>query len=198
MNDFMSIASPAGYTTIKTVQEDTGVVTSMVAARNAIMYDLVQVVTRLLAGGSAYKAAALYFEYQNLDDPADTPDYPSFTKDESVDYYLGLQYSPNKDFVRVPLLSNPTASQVDSNTWRLSVHAITPNVSEGFWEKPFSAAANSVVIGGALVTTPIAGTQANDLILCRNYPSGAKVAKVSGEQISMTWNVEFTVPASSS
>jgi len=187
---------PCGYTTIYSFLPD-GTIVNASAGHNEIMYGLIEAAARLFAGGSTYKAAALYFEFQNLVAASDTPDYPSFTAADGIEYYTGLQYSVDRDFVRVPILSEPGVSQIGDSTWRMSVHAITPDVSAGYWGRTFSAVANSVVIGGALVASPTPDNQSQDIVLCRNYPAGTKVPKAAGEQIAMTWNVEFTMSAGS-
>jgi hypothetical protein len=141
----------------------------------------------------------MYFEFQNLASPSDTPDYPSFDAADDVSYYLGLESSLDRDFVRVPILNTPGMTETGTATWLSSYYAMTPSgTATGFWGKAFSAAANSVVIGGALVACPDADNQSKDIVLCRNYPDGAKIAKATGEQISMAWNVEFSYPGLSS
>ena len=197
MIDRLPLIAPAGYTTIQSIRDD-GSITRSFSGHNEIMNGLIQAAAKLFSGDTTYKAAALYFEFQNLAAAGDTPNYPTFEASDGVEYYTGLQYSLTNDFIRVPLLSSPSASMIDAATWRLSVHAITPDSTAGFFAKAFSSAANSVIIGGALVATPVPGTQSSDIILCRNYPTGTKVPKTTGEEISMTWNVEFTLPVSSS
>lgn len=187
---------PCGYTTIYSFLPD-GTITHAAAGHNEIMYGLIEASARLFAGGTTYKAAALYFEFQNLENPGDTPNYPSFDAADGVEYYTGLQYSVDRDFIRVPILSEPGVAQVGDSTWRMSVHAITPDSTAGYWGRTFSAAANSVVIGGALVASPNPSNQSQDIVLCRNYPDGTKVPKATGEQIAMTWNVEFTLSSGS-
>jgi hypothetical protein len=148
----------------------------------------------LFSGNIRYKAAAMYFEFENLSDPADSPVVPTFTQDEDVDYFLGLQYNASKDFIRVPLVAQPTITETDDG-FVLSLYAITSDSSTGYNGKAFAASSNSAVFGGAVVASPEAGVVANDVVIARNYPSGAKVDKVDGEQIVMTWSIEFVKPS---
>jgi hypothetical protein len=162
---------------------------------NMVMNSSTLATAKLWGGYTNYKAGAMYFEFQNLDNPADTPVYPAFDSSAGIEYYTGLQFSPNYDFLRVPVLIAP-AVVATVNGYLLTLYAIAPDTDVGFWAKPFSGLANSVVIGGALVAT-LDDTQSNDVVLCRNYPAGTKVVKVDGEQIGMTWNVEFLNPTES-
>lgn len=180
-----------GFTTLFSVGKD-GQVRRLFFHKNQIMNGATLATAKLWGGYSNYKAGAFYFEFQNLADPGDTPSYPTFGPTEGVEYYTGLQYSPDKDFLRVPILVSPNVAET-VNGQLLTLYAMAPDVNTGFWGKPFSGTNNSVVIGGAVVAT-VDSNQANDIIMCRNYPPGTKVPKTTGEQIGMTWNVEFPNP----
>lgn len=181
--------APRGYTVLFSL-DNAGNVTRAVYHHNLIMNGMSEAAARVLSGDTRYKAGAMYFEFQNLASPGDTPVYPVFDATEDVSYYTGLQFSATNDFIRVPILAAPNV-QVSSTGALLTLYALAPSTSIGFWGKPFTSAANSVVIGGAVVATPDISVQSNDVIMCRNYPPNTKVPRVEGEQIGIIWNIEF-------
>jgi hypothetical protein len=179
-----------GFTTIFSFNQKTEQISQLTYQKNQIM-DLITLCSARLFGGSiSYKAGAMYFEYQNLANEGDSPTPPAFEKDDTVEYYTGLQYSADVDFIRVPILVSPSVVETDYGHL-LTLYAVTPGEDEGFWGKPFDAVNNSAVYGGAVVATPAPSTQSNDVVIARNYPTGAKVLKSAGEQICMVWNIEF-------
>lgn len=180
-----------GFTTLFSVDK-LGNLRSLFFHRNHIMNGAALATAKVWGGYSNYRVGAMYFEFQNLASPGDTPAYPTFNVSDGVEYYTGLQYSYDKDFLRVPVLISPAIAETAGGQL-LTLYAIAPDVDAGFWGKSFSGTSNSVVIGGALVATPDSD-QANDIVICRNYPPSTKVAKTDGEQIGMTWNVEFPYP----
>ena len=185
-----------GHITLFSVNPVTQAVSQLVYSKNKIMDGASLGTAKLWGGVNTYKPGAIYFEFQNLASPGDTPEYPTFEHTEGVEYYTGLDYSTTKDFLRVPILVSPNVINT-VNGYLLTLYAISPDVDVGFWEKPFTGASNSVVIGGAVVATPT-GVQSDDVILCRSYPTGTKIFKTTGEQIGITWNVEFPYPLSES
>jgi hypothetical protein len=184
----------AGFTTIFSFNPVTGEVTRMVMQKNAIMDDAAKAIANLLMGNAQYKVASMYFEYVNLASSGDMPSPPAFSPSEGVDYYIGLQYSPTNDFLRVPVIVSPVPTVNEAGNQVVSFYSITPSDNFGFWGKPFDPASNSAVFGGALVATPEPSYQSSDLIVARNYPAGAKVLKAPGEQISMIWSLEVMKP----
>jgi len=190
-----AFAGLKGFTTIFSVRPN-GVITKIFAQKNQIMNGAALATAKLWGGYTGYKVGAMYFEFQNLAAPGDTPVYPSFDAADGIEYYTGLQYSYDRDFLRVPVLIGPTVAETLSGQL-LTLYAIAPDVDEGFWGKTFTGSANSVVIGGALVAT-VDSVQSNDIVMCRNYPAGTKIPKTTGEQIGMAWNVEFPNPQTES
>lgn len=180
-----------GFTTIFSL-DGQGELRSLFFHKNQIMNEASTATANLWGGYSNYKASAFYFEFQNLADPGDEPSYPTFSAADGVEYYTGLQFSSDKDILRVPILASPAITKTAAGAL-LTLYAIAPDVNTGYWGRTFSGVANSVIIGGAVVATP-GDAQSSDMILCRNYPLGTKVAKTAGEQIGMTWNVEFPFP----
>jgi len=187
-----------GYSTIFRVKEGTKeVVGPFVFQRNTVMNGSADVLARLMGGNAAYNIGYMYMEFENLATPESDPSVPTYTKDEGLEYYTGLNSSLTTDFLRVPILVTPGISTTDEDYAgnMVTFTAITTGDLTGFWGREFSEAANSVIYGGALVSAPIPAAPTNDIIVCRNYPAGAKVPKVSGEQVCMVWSVEFAAPA---
>jgi hypothetical protein len=186
------IVCPRGYTQFMSINPDTGEVSNLVAQPNTIMTDGGDCMARLLAGDFRYKLAYMYMEFENLSDPSDDPVVPSYTPADGVEYYNSLEVHPSQDFLRVPLLTSPSfspsASGYAGNV--VTFVALSGGFVAGNWGKPFSEASVSAVFGGALAAAPT-GLQQGDMIFARNYPTGAKIIKPSGEQIVMQWSIEF-------
>ena len=190
LNDMMN--NFKGFSAMFSIRMEDNVLTRLFFRHNEIMNGAALATAKMWGGYNSYKVGAMYFEFQNLGAPGDTPAYPSFTPADGAEYFTGLQYSPNTDFLRVPILIGPSVAETASGQL-LTVYAIAPDTDVGFWGKAFTGTANSVVIGGALVAT-VDTVQSNDIIMCRNYPPGTKIPKTAGEQIVMSWNVEFPYP----
>ena len=182
-----------GRTTIFSFDPKTRRVSSLVHQNNQIMDAITLCGAQLFGGSISYKVGALYFEYENLPYETDDPTPPTFDKSEGVEYYTGLQYAVGRDFLRVPILVRPNITETDVGHL-LTLYAVTPDEDAGFWGTPFDAVNNSAVYGGAVAATPDPSNMANDIIIARNYPDGAKVLKAPGEQIAMVWNIEFLKP----
>jgi len=189
------VPTQRGFTTIFSHKD--GKISQLVYQKNQIMDSITLCAAQLFGGSVLYKAGAMYFEYQNLASEGDDPTPPSFDKSDGIEYFTGLQYSADVDFIRAPILVSPSISETDDG-YLLTLYAVTPGEETGFWGKPFDAVNNSAVYGGAVVATPVPDTQSNDIVIARNYPTGAKVLKAPGEQICMVWNIEFLNPESGS
>jgi len=186
---------PRGHTAIFTFNSE-GRTSDYVFQRNKIMDAMADINAKLLGGDPNYRVGYMYMEYENLASAEDNPTIPAFSKSDTVTYFINLSSSPVKDFLRVPIYAAPGYSATSGSYTNnmVTFYAVTSNMTEGFWGRSFTAAANSAVYGGALVSAPQPTIQANDLIACRNYPEGTKVIKPEGEQIAMVWSVEFLVP----
>lgn len=189
------VPCPRGFTQIFSVNPNTGVISNLAAERNTIMTDAADCLPRQSAGDMRYRLAYMYMQFENLASPGDSPSVPTYTPGDGVEYYTGLEVHPTQDFLRVPLLISPTftPSSSDYAGNMVTFVALSGGFDTGFWGKPFNAANNSAVFGGALVAAPT-GQQQGDKIFARNYPTAAKVLKPAGEQIVMQWSIEYTIP----
>ncbi len=151
-------------------------------------------------GDRNYKINAMYMEYENVADPEDVITAPDFEETEGVEYYQNLGLSGTRDFLRVPLLLQPSlgiepgfedyfTAGVSGN--RLTFHAQTQG-TVGFNGKAFNDGVNSKVFGVALVATPIFADQTHDIVVARTYfDPGDQTAKLASSQVGVTWDIVF-------
>jgi len=169
----------------------TGIVYRLLEKRNLILYSGADVLASLLAGQNT-PVNAMYMEFKNLADPADSITPPAFDREGGISYYNGLSSSPDTDFLRIPLTVNPTIESSDAVYAGNQV--VFFGVSEGtvgFHGKSFLDTANSAVFGAALVAAPDLTDQSQDMVFSRIYSGIDKVLKVAGHQIGITWTIRF-------
>lgn len=160
---------------------------------NMRMYDWASIVAHLTAyADPRYRVAGMYIEYQNMSDPGDTADAPSYTRADGISYYNSLATSADRDYLRVPL----TSSLVESGDEQLypggniiRFFAQTQG-TQGVHGKPFGAANNSKVFGGALVAFPDVNDATRDLVFSRFYyaPENQQLY-LANSQIGLEWAV---------
>lgn len=159
------------------------------------MDDYATVVSKLLSGNPEYKAAGMYFEFQNLADPEDEVSAPSYEVSDGIDYYLGLAESEDIDYIRVPLTA-ATVSSSDADRFPggnvLTAFAQTSG-TVGHHGKTYSDSVNSKVFGGALVAMPDQDDSTQDLVISRFYFDAEKQQlKLSSSQIGLAWPLTQT------
>lgn len=148
-----------------------------------------------------YSIAGMYLEFENVGDPDDVVDVPdSFDRDQDLDYYADLSGSGVRDYLRVALMQTPLLGIaegyepyfVEGETGnQLTFMAMTSGVV-GIHGKEFSSAANSKVIGGALVAIPTWADRTKDVVVARTYfPQEDHVVKSASQQIGVTWSLIF-------
>jgi hypothetical protein len=168
---------------------------------NQIQYDWGYVAAQSIGVGDRnFRISSLYIEYENVTLPGDPVTPPTFSRDEGVEYYTDLAFSGARDFLRVPLLVEPSigiapgfeewfTEGVDGN--QLTFYTQTQGTA-GFNGKPFSAAANSKVFGAALVATPVFADQTQDIVFARTYFDTAdQEVKSVSKQFGVTWDIAF-------
>lgn len=162
---------------------------------NLFMRQWASIVAPLLATGDISRRVALmYIEFANVAAPGDVAPVPTYDREDSsaLNYYLGLASSPSNDYVRVPMIA-ATISSTDVSIWPLGNHisffAMTQG-SVGEHGKELSEAANSVVIGGALVAQVAPSDPSQDLVLNRFYFNPAdQMAKLATGQLGVEWDI---------
>lgn len=160
---------------------------------NLILYSGADIMGQLLAGRAQYAINTVYLEFKNTVGVI-TP--PEVTRADGIEYYNGLAASLDTDFLRVPLLVNPSveASDVNYESNQVTLFAESEG-TEGFFGKPFSQAASSWVFGAALVAAPAPSDQSQDVVFSRLYTGDlgwtSSIDKQDGKQVGLTWGVEF-------
>jgi hypothetical protein len=161
------------------------------------LYTWGEIVCRLLEGDPAYKINAMYLEYENTAAPEDVVTVPSYDRDEGVEYYAALAGDPLRDFLRVPLLSNPARAITSGFEAAVAFNQLTflaqSEGSVGVHGKDFSDVVNSKVFGVALVAAPVWGDRTRDLIWGRKYYATDKqIPKRASSQVVASWIEKFT------
>lgn len=182
--------SPVRY---QLINPKTGFVKQTINSNNLVLYGAADILALLLSGHPEYKIGAMYIEFKNLADPSDPITPPSFDRSGGLAYYTGLASSPDTDYLRVPIVLNPTLSSSDEELY-VSNQATFFAISEGVVGvngKEFSAAMNSAVYGAALVSTPDFADPTADIVYSRDYADIGKLLKETGFEIGVTWMQRF-------
>lgn len=168
--------------------------------KNNVMADYACITARLLRGDINYRLSMAYIEFQNVASPGDPADEIVFDFSDGVEYFTGLEDSPNRDYIRAPLtVSEPSIEDgmedVFPNGNKILAYA-TSNGIVGVHGKPFTEAANSVVCAVAIVATPNKDDPTQDLIYARwSAAEAAQWPKVDDKKITIEW--ELPLPAQS-
>lgn len=197
--DRYSVSGPAeGFIKLFSFDPKTGRIRRIVAKHNLIMYSGADIMAQCLTGAVSYAVAAMYLEFQNNAGSSSSSSSssvapPTFDRTGGIAYYNGLAGYPDRDYLRVPLMVNPTivASSALYNGNQITFFAISDGIV-GFHGKPFGESSNSAVIGAALVATPDWASQATDQVFSRVYSGIDAVRKETGFEIGVTWTVRLT------
>jgi len=168
---------------------------------NQIQYSWGFVAAQCIGKGDRnYRISSMYVEFENVASPGDAVTIPTFGRDEGQAYYSDLMLSPNRDFLRVPLIVDPTIgieegfedyfmAGVDGN--KLTFFTQTQG-TVGYHGKTFSDSVNSKIFGVALVATPVHGDPSQDVVFARTYfDTGDQTLKLASSQVGITWDVSF-------
>lgn len=178
-----------------------GRIERLLRKENQIQYAWGAVATQCIGlGNRNFRINAMYVEYENVADPEDPITPPTYGRDEDRSYYNDLGLSGTRDFLRVPLLIQPTIGieegfedffipGVSGNL--LTFHAQTQGTI-GFHGKSFNDGVNSKVFGVALVATPVFADPSQDIVFARTYfDTEDQTPKLASSQIGITWDVVF-------
>lgn len=148
-------------------------------------------------GKPEYRVSGMYIEYENTTDPVTVPAYG---RESGLDYYANLDSVPNRDYLRVPLLQDPKVDIAANYDDYFASAALGNQITcvaqsagtEGVHGKPWSAAANSKIIGLALVAMPVFEDPTRDIIFARAYYSTDKqMPKQASGQVLVTHQARF-------
>jgi len=140
--------------------------------RNLLVYEWGAIVARALAEGlPVYRIAAMYVEFVNVAAPGDPISIPALDRTRSLDYYTGLQHSSDRDYMRVDVQSANVFSTDEAlfPKGNAVMFSARTGVGTGVWGKTFSYAANSVIVGGALVARVNPADPTQDLLFSAWY-----------------------------
>jgi hypothetical protein len=123
---------------------------------------------------------------------------PTVNRSDTLAYYTSLASSPDSDYLRVAIDTSPTfdvipgtaANLSPGQTNRVTVQAMLGD-GVGVFGKPFSAAAQSVILGIALVAgSPSDPTR--DVVFARSYyPQAQQTAKSAAGQLGVRYRYPF-------
>lgn len=167
---------------------------------NQIQYGWGAAAAKLLATGNlAYRVSAMYIEFENVASGGDAVTIPTYTRAEGQEYYEGLAFVADRDFIRASLLL-PAAITVEegyedympANEGNLLTFYTQTQGTVGYHGTTFSNAVNSKVFGAALVVTPFPDDPTKDIVVARTYLSAPnQVLKIASSQIGLTWGLSL-------
>ena len=157
-----------------------------------IIYEAADIMAKLIAGELLYAPNAFYIEFKN--GVAPTP--PTINLAEGRSYYAGLETlhgSTFVDYLRVPRQFPPAVSSSDVAKYvgNKLTFTVASQGTVGICGLDFSAAANSVIYGAALVSVLDWTDRTKDLVFARYYPATA-LAKGAASEVNIQWPFAFT------
>lgn len=168
---------------------------------NTVLYEWGFIAAKTIGHGDpTYRINTMYIEFSNVTDPADAVSLPSFTRDEGLSYYTGLSGSSTNDYLRVPLIGQPTIS-IESGFESYFTEGVDGNLltffaqsagGSGVHSKTFANSSNSKIFGAALVAAPVNADATKDIVFSRAYFASAdQTVKQTSSQVGITWELPF-------
>jgi len=177
----------------------TGRMTPIFRKKNLILYGGADIMAALLAGDMNHRISHMYFEFENT---VGAPAVPTITRGDGRSYFAGLTGGSNRDWVRVPIIMNPTLSVVPNDSPNFAGNtalfaATTASVSPATGKSPTANYFSSSGINGpskifslALVAAPNRNSDTNDKVFSRlNLPTAMPLQPSS--HIVFFWSVKF-------
>lgn len=150
-----------------------------------------------------YNISAVYIEFENQLDPAVDISVAPFARDLDIRYYNDLVNSSTRDFLRIPLILEPTGSvssgfesnlPTEQQLNKLTFFVQTAGTA-GVFGKDFShngSGGTSKVYAAALVAAPNFNDRTKDVIFARTmFQPANQVTKEASSQIGLTWDIAF-------
>ena len=197
--------SVKGHVAVWRVDEETGVKRLVGSQPNQIQYSWGYIAAKQIGyrpqpDRPSYHISAVYIEFENQADPEEEIAVSAFPRDLSVGYYNGLVSSSSRDFLRVPLILEPTGGTyanyesllpVDQQINKLTFFVQTSGVA-GVHGKTFSHTVNSKIYAAALVAAPTFSDRTKDVVFARTILNPVnQVTKEASSQIGITWDISF-------
>lgn len=170
--------------------------TRLIWTSNDVLFGGADVMARLVAGDAEFKLRVMYFEFENLSNPADPITAPVFDRSGGLSYYQNL-LDP-KDYLRVPITVSASLLSSDDTKFQgnqATFFALTGG-NKGVNGRTFAAASNSTVYGVALAAAPVLDDPTRDIVFARDYFTDQgggenKFLKEIGAEIGLTWPIRF-------
>ena len=197
-----------GNITLWQIDEKTGLKIPVGSQKNQIQYSwgfiaAKQIGYRPNPERYNYNISAVYIEFENQTDPEEEISVAPFSRDLGINYYNALVDSPNRDFLRIPLIIEPAGGvsagyeanlPTEQQLNKLTFFVQTVG-TQGVHGKAFSHNAEggtSKVYAAALVAAPLYSDRTKDVIFARTMfiPSN-QVTKEASSQIGLTWDIAF-------
>lgn len=208
-NDAIGKNGVRGHITLWQVDEKTGLKVPVGSQPNQIQYSwgfiaAKQIGYRPNPERYNYNISAVYIEFENQVNPeeeiaVETP----FGREQGISYYNALVDSETRDFLRIPLIIEPTGSvsngyeanlPTDQQMNKLTFFVQTVGTT-GVHGKQFSHDAEggtSKVYAAALVAAPLYSDRTKDVIFARTvFQPLNQVTKEPSSQIGLTWEIAF-------
>jgi hypothetical protein len=197
-----------GHITLWRVDEQTGLKVPVGSQPNQIQYSWGYIAARQIGYRPGpdrpnYHISAVYIEFENQIDPAQEIAVSPFSRDIGISYYNSLSTSVQRDFLRIPLIIEPTGGvstgfegnlPTEQQLNKLTFFAQTVG-TQGVHGKPFShngAGGSSKVYAAALVAAPNFSDRTKDVIFARTvFQPANQVTKEASSQIGLTWSIAF-------
>ncbi|NDE18375.1 hypothetical protein EBZ80_26025 [bacterium] len=150
-----------------------------------------------------YNISAVYLEFENQADPEVPVSVVQPNRAEGINYYNALINNYSRDFLRVPLIIEPTGSVSAGYEANLpteqQLNKLTFFVQSagtvGVHGRQFSHAASggtSKVYAAALVAAPVFSDRTRDVVFARTvFTEANQVTKEASSQIGLTWEIAF-------
>lgn len=177
----------------------TGRMTKMLEQKNMILFEGADVMAALLGGDLNFRISHFYLEYKNT---VGTPTAPTITRDAGRSYFSSLDGSAAHDWVRVPIILNPTLSVVPAESSDYTGNSViftatTASVTPATGKSPVANYFLSSGVDGpskitslALVASPDRNAESKDRVFSR-VNLGTPMPLQPSSNIIFLWAIRF-------
>ena len=192
-------ASCKGIVTMGYRSKTTGAFTPVLHQTNLVMYGAADAMANLVAGNGQYAISYMYYDYINNVTP---PSISAITdRTAGISYFQGIPHTTGEDWLRIPIFSGaklsvygPTttiASYYNSNMATfIATSASSVQTGMSASNLTFSSAANSNIIGVALVCAPVNSDSTKDIVFSRLALSSPIVVQANS-YVDCFWGIAF-------
>ena len=162
---------------------------------NLVLFDWGSIAANLFSKAVPdYRIGGMFIEFENVASPGDPVVEPTFDRDDGLEYYNGLISTPDRDYLRVPLISSMTDNSNSANfpaDNRVTYHSQSIG-AVGVHGTTFSDLVNSKIFGAGLVGFKNNGDSSQDIVMSRFYfDVSEQQVKLPTSQVGITWVITF-------